>query len=103
VVESAAVTKIDVDDVIAQLDKLGWSVWHVGRPGGQGCEWSALLYTDHDHPAVQQPEMRSMGGLRGGFSHAGYGNTWREAIVDAASDILPEPKMEVLTLEQMLR
>lgn len=93
---------INIDDIVARLEALGWFVWHVGKPGGQGCEWSALLYSNNDHPAVQAPEMRAMGGQHGGFSRPGYGNTWREAIADAAGDILPEPTQEGLTLEQML-
>ncbi len=91
-----------LDALVAQLRKQGWVVWHLGnRSNGS---WKALLYTDHDHPAVQEPENRRMGGYAGGFSRAGVGPTMELAIRDAARDILDPPKQNasVLGLDAML-
>ena len=93
-----------LDALVAQLRKVGWVVWHLGnRSDGS---WTCSLYTDHAHPAVQEPENRRMGGYVGGFSRQGVGPTMETAIRDAARDILdpPKPKYDgpVLSLDAML-
>lgn len=93
-----------LDALVAELRKMGWIVWHLGnRSNGT---WACSLYTDHDHPAVQQQEDRKRGGFAGGFSRGGVGPTMETAIRDAARDILdpPKPKHDgaVLSLDAML-
>lgn len=93
-----------LDALVAQLRKAGWIVWHLGnRSNGS---WACSLYTDRDHPAVQEQENRKMGGYAGGFSRPGIGPTMETAIRDAARDILdpPKPKYDghVLSLDEML-
>ena len=91
-----------LDALVAQLRKQGWVVWNLGnRSNGS---WACLLYTDHEHPAVQEIENRRKGGFTGGFSRTGVGPTMETAIRDAARDILDPPKQNasVLSLDAML-